>query len=307
MNEDSGDRCPASARAPPSAQPPPSAPASPARRPGRTGSKSMSGTCRRRCRRLAAGSRCGSPSRSDGRCRGRCARSLRRSSAALAASSDDALATRRIVPLSSSRSTMQPSPRNGTVRSASRWRVSSRSSVRSSSALASARNSSSLLRSVSSLCSRALSTDSAARRAIAEAKSRSSWSYRRPDSADTSVTTPERLAACPQRHEHRGAQPEGADDLEVLGVARALLDHLVGDLAVQLGLAGAQHLRHSRGRVRVGRITVLEVPRETLLLGVVVGRRRGARSSRRLLPCGSRTSRARRGTVMRASRLSTTS
>ena len=126
---------------------------------------------------------------------------------------------------------MQPSPRDGTVRSASRWRVSSRSSVWSSSALASARNSISWLRSVSSLCRRALSTDSAARRAIAEAKSRSSCVVEAPGLRRHERHDAQRLAARPQRHQHRRAQAEPADDLEVLGIARALLDHLVGDLA----------------------------------------------------------------------------
>ena len=216
--------------------------------------------------------------------------SLRRSSACFAASSDDALATRRIVPFSSSRSTMQPSPSNGTVRSARRCRVSSRSRLRSSSALASARNSSSWLRSVSSLCSRALSIDSAARRDHRGGEVEVLLGVQALGLGRHERHHAQRLAPRAQRHEHRGAQPEPADHGEVLRVARALLDHLVADVAVQLRLAGAQHLGHSLRRCRVRRVAILEVPGEALPLGVACAPPQAARACRRRRACGSRTS-----------------
>ena len=73
---------------------------------------------------------------------------------------------------------------------------------------------------------------------------------------------PEHPVAQPHRDEHRRAQPDRAQQLEVLGIARRLLEHLVADLAVQLGGAAAQHAVDARARAGVGRVALLDVARE---------------------------------------------
>ncbi len=64
-------------------------------------------------------------------------------------------------------------------------------------------------------------------------------------------------AAAAQRHDHRGAEPERAEYLQVLGVLRDQLEHRVRYLGLQVRLAGPDHLRRADGRVRVQRVAAV--------------------------------------------------
>ena len=76
-----------------------------------------------------------------------------------------------------------------------------------------------------------------------------------------------------QRGGDRRVQPERLNDLAELGVGHPLVDHLVGDLGVVLGLSGADHVRRAGRRLRVGGEAVLQFPRQLHLRLVGVRRR----------------------------------
>ena len=74
-----------------------------------------------------------------------------------------------------------------------------------------------------------------------------------------------------QRHADGRLQPELVDDPpQLLVVADRLVQQLLREFGEEFGLPGAQHVRHSRRRVRVGRVAVLQLVGPAHLVRVLV-------------------------------------
>ncbi len=78
------------------------------------------------------------------------------------------------------------------------------------------------------------------------------------------------LATRPQRHDHRRMQPQGAQDLGVLGVAGDCVEELGVELADQARLARRQHLGEVAVDFEIRGVAALQVPRHRSLARVRV-------------------------------------
>ena len=80
----------------------------------------------------------------------------------------------------------------------------------------------------------------------------------------------ERARARDQGHDHHRAEPDLAERPQLFRIRDRLLEHLPGDLWIQLRAARADHVGHARGRVRVEGEARAQLLREPDLLGVHV-------------------------------------
>ncbi len=81
---------------------------------------------------------------------------------------------------------------------------------------------------------------------------------------------PEHSTATVQRNHDRRLESKLAKDAKMLGAARAGFDERRGDLGIELGLPRANDLGNARVRVRIGRVSFAELPRELHLVRIRV-------------------------------------